>query len=392
MSKEKELLEALLGDGTVAYHVALAKAFGSVQVGLWLSQSIFWQCKSKYATKIEHDGCTYFECTVSDFYDQTGLSAEQQTGAKDKLKQFEVLKEKRFGLPSKLYYHIDLEALATVLYRYYETGKAVTVKYRDKQRYFTRTVDGKFRSLGAVKHRGIIIESIETLESNKESELTRTNVRFDPSTSLDASDRSVDCPGGRPAESKPTSDQLAGFAFEDFWQQYDFKKGSKANAQKKWAKLTAAEISAIKDILEIYKRETVTEDGKKGEKFKPMRKHPEFFLAAKTWEAYAEQAKEEASRPADEWDEPYQKYVAWVKSRYPNVSKTAAYLTKQEYVCHKTQNYVRDMVYIGQENIQNMLIRAHDSFEAGHPQAAQCGSVFAYQIHLLQERVKSRSV
>lgn len=168
MSKGAELLETLLGGGTVAYHVTLAKAFGSVQVGLWLSQSIFWQCKSKYAKRIDKDGKTYFECTVADFYDQTGLSPEQQTGAKEKLKQLDVLKEKRFGLPAKLYYHIDLEALATVLYRYNETGKQVTVKYRNKERYNTRTVDGKFRRQETVKHRDIIIESIETLESERE--------------------------------------------------------------------------------------------------------------------------------------------------------------------------------------------------------------------------------
>ncbi len=165
MSKQKELLETLLGGGTVAYHVALAKAFGSVQVGLWLSQAIFWQCKSKFANRIEHDGNTFFECTMSEFYDQTGLSPEQQSGAKEKLKQFEVLKEKRFGLPAKVYYNIDLDSLATVLYRYNETGKAVTVKHRDKQRYNTRAGDGKFRSSVTVKHRDIIIESLETLES-----------------------------------------------------------------------------------------------------------------------------------------------------------------------------------------------------------------------------------
>lgn len=168
MSKEKEILETLLGGGTVAYHVTFAKAFGSIQAGLWLSQGVFWQCKSKFATRVVLEGKTYFECTVADFYDQTGLSPEQQSGAKDKLKQAGVLLEKRIGLPSKLVYHIDFEALATVLYRYNETGKAATVKHRDKQRYNTRTVDGKFRPTATVKHRGIIIESNESLESDIE--------------------------------------------------------------------------------------------------------------------------------------------------------------------------------------------------------------------------------
>lgn len=191
---------------------------------------------------------------------------------------------------------------------------------------------------------------------------------------------------------KPKASEIAGYTFAEFWEGYGFKRGSKANAQKKWDRLTDAEITAIRDTLEIYKRETVTEDGQRGDKFKPMRKHPEFFLSAKTWEAFAEQAKDEAARPKDEWDEPYQTYVEWVKRKYPTLAKSASYLTKQQYVCHKTEWYVKGMSYIGDHNIQNMLIRAHEALENGVPKASQCGSVFNYQVHLLEERVKSRTV
>lgn len=136
----------------------------------------------------------------------------------------------------------------------------------------------------------------------------------------------------------------------------------------------------------------MTEDGQRGDKFKALRKYPEFFLSAKTWEAFAEQAKEEASRPKDEWDDPYQTYVEWVQRKYPTVAKSAAYLTKQQYVLHKTGWYVKGMSYIGEYNIQNMLIKAHDALESGVPKASQCGSVFNYQVHLLEERVNSRTV
>lgn len=191
---------------------------------------------------------------------------------------------------------------------------------------------------------------------------------------------------------KPKASEIAGYTFAEFWEDYGFKRGSKANASKKWDRLTAAEITAIRDTLEIYKRETVTEDGQRGDKFKPMRKHPEFFLNAKTWEAYAEQISEEAARPKDEWDEPYQTYVEWVKQKYPNVAKAAAYLSKTEFVCHMTTPYVKGMTDIGKEGIKILLIRAHDRMEAGVPDAEKAGTVFNYQVHLLQERVKSRTV
>lgn len=191
---------------------------------------------------------------------------------------------------------------------------------------------------------------------------------------------------------KQTPSEVAGFSFEEFWEAYGFKRGSKVNAKVKWNRLDAAEITAIRATLEIYKRETVTEDGQRGDKFKALRKYPEFFLSAKTWEAFAEQAKEEAARPKDEWDDQYQTYVEWVQRKYPTIAKAAAYLTKQQYVCHKTEWYVKGMSYIGDHNIQNMLIRAHDALESGVPKASQCGSVFNYQVHLLEERVKSRTV
>jgi len=248
------------------------------------------------------------------------------------------------------------------------------------------------------KKESIKAQSSDCLEGVfEDAELTLQGLQNSEILAVDPPAKNRPTPGPARGETslgaaKPKASEIAGYTFAEFWEDYGFKRGSKANSEKKWDRLTASEITAIRDTLEIYKRETVTEDGRRGDKFKPMRKHPEFFLSAKTWEAYAEQAKEEAARPKDEWDEPYQAYVEWVKRKFPTLAKSASYLTKQQYVCHKTEWYVKGMSYIGDVNIQNMLIRAHEALENGVPKASQCGSVFNYQVHLLEERVKSRTV
>jgi hypothetical protein len=165
---EKTAIHALLSGGTVAYHPTFAKALGSIQAGLFLSQAYFWQCKANYAKIKMYEGKRFFERTSGEIYEETGLSIEQQGGAKSKLKELGILEEKRFGLPAKPYLHIDLDALVTVLYRYNETGKQVTVKYRNKGRYSTRTSDGKFRKQLPVNYRDNI-ETLETPESERET-------------------------------------------------------------------------------------------------------------------------------------------------------------------------------------------------------------------------------
>ncbi len=192
------------------------------------------------------------------------------------------------------------------------------------------------------------------------------------------------------AAARRTASEVAGYSFDAFWEAYDFKKGSKVVAKAKWDKLKAAEIEAIRDTVEMYKRDTVTEDGGRGDKFKPLRKYPQFYLNQKTWETYADQLQAERDRPKDEWDEKYQAYVKWVEERYPNITKSAAYLSKADFICHNTQWYVKGMSDIGKEGIRTLLIRAHDRLEAGVPAAASAGNVFNYQVALLEERVKIR--
>jgi hypothetical protein len=101
----------LLGSGrTVAYHVSLAHATGSVNAGLLLSQ--FWYF-SGLPTAKERDG--WFYITQDEIALQTGLIREEQDGARRRLKALGILQEERKGNPARLWYHIDKGRLYQLL-------------------------------------------------------------------------------------------------------------------------------------------------------------------------------------------------------------------------------------------------------------------------------------
>jgi len=167
MSKEKDVLSALLGAGTVSFHAVFAKALGSVTAALFLSQAYFWQQKARFSKTKTVEEKPFFERTAEAWYEDTGLTTDQQVAARQRLKRLGILEEKKMGLPAKLYYHVCLDTLVSVIYRYNETGKSVVEDYRNKKRYITRTEDGKFRKQKTVKN-GNNIESLESLESLRE--------------------------------------------------------------------------------------------------------------------------------------------------------------------------------------------------------------------------------
>jgi len=167
MSKEKDVLSALLGAGTVSFHAVFAKALGSVTAALFLSQAYFWQQKARFSKTKTVEEKPFFERTAEAWYEDTGLTTDQQVAARQRLKRLGILEEKKMGLPAKLYYHVCLDTLVSVIYRYNETGKSVVEDYRTKKRYITRTVDGKFWKQQTVKN-GNNIESLESLENLRE--------------------------------------------------------------------------------------------------------------------------------------------------------------------------------------------------------------------------------
>lgn len=172
------VLRGILSDGTIAFHAVFAKAFRSLPVGVFLSQAYFWQENRKFKSKDTHqeiDGKQFFTKTAKDWFEETSLSVEQLAKVRDTLCTAGILQEKLFGNPARLYYHIDFEALVSVINRYLESGISGSVDNRNKNRFKTQTRRGKKPKLGSVKNQtSYIEESIESLEREREANVDNT--------------------------------------------------------------------------------------------------------------------------------------------------------------------------------------------------------------------------
>lgn len=98
------------------------------------------------------------------------------------------------------------------------------------------------------------------------------------------------------------SDNIVRFgimSFADFWERYDFKRGSKPAARKRFKVLTKKDLTGIDQTLHIYKAETYAYTEIKG---KRQRKHAEFYLNKdkKIWEATQELYSRVAGEPVEQ--------------------------------------------------------------------------------------------
>lgn len=86
-------------------------------------------------------------------------------------------------------------------------------------------------------------------------------------------------------EGKESTDSM--WSFDDFWNIYDLKIGSKPKAQELWKKLPSEARAKIEASLHIYLERTYRRQ--KGEQADRVavdpRKHPEFYLTSRYWEA-----------------------------------------------------------------------------------------------------------
>ena len=163
------VLQSILGSKTIAYHAIYARATGSVPAAVMISQALFWQESAKFKDLVDLGGEMYFAKTADEWSGETGVTEEQQKTARLLLSKLGIFKERRAGLPAKLHYRIELETLVAVIYRYLNTGKSEAVDNRSQKRELTRTSSGKFRQLEAVNSGNNIIESLESVESLKDS-------------------------------------------------------------------------------------------------------------------------------------------------------------------------------------------------------------------------------
>lgn len=181
------------------------------------------------------------------------------------------------------------------------------------------------------------------------------------------------------------------YAFEDFWNDYGFKIGAKASAERRFKKLTSLERQQIRDTLPLYKADTVTKEVERGKAFRRMRKHPEFYLSGRIWESYvdalSERKKEEQVFP--EWDVAYNAYIDHVKKHYPKVLQFAKYLSKRQFVSYRTEFYVQGKSFLDIKTEEHILLRAHDKVELS-PTDYQ--DVFSQHCILITERLKINQI
>lgn len=173
-----------------------------------------------------------------------------------------------------------------------------------------------------------------------------------------------------------------GYTFEQFWNDYAHKVGSKVKCEKAFVKLTATEREQIRATLPAYKRETVTNDkGREKDCFKPMRQHPLTYLNGRMWVTYSERtAKEEVPTP---FDEAYNVYLEWVSSNFPQAYQSAAYFSKSQFIEFKTGSKAQ---IIGRESERDFVKKAH---ERAPLEAKDAYSIYQ---HLLSHRLSIRTV
>lgn len=182
----KEEIQSIFGSRIVSFHAIFAKAIGSVPAAVMLSQAFFWQEKAKNKDGVRIGEEMFFSKTGEEWYDETGLTESQQLTARKHLLIAGFWVEQRAGLPAKMCYRIDVEALVAVISRYLKTGQQVAVDNRKQSREITRTSSGKFRQLETVKNgNNIKVESKRELKREEEekaaslSSSPRTNISLE---------------------------------------------------------------------------------------------------------------------------------------------------------------------------------------------------------------------
>jgi len=147
-----EVLKSVLGGKVVSYHPVFARALRSVPAAVMLSQAFFWQENASFKDISDFGGKPFFSKTALEWYEATGVTDDAQLTARDVLRSSGFWLERRAGLPAKLYFHIDLDILVSVIYGFLENGKQVSVDTRHKNREITRASNGKFREPVSVNY------------------------------------------------------------------------------------------------------------------------------------------------------------------------------------------------------------------------------------------------
>jgi len=97
-------------DRPIAFHRSFVRLTGSVAAAVMLSQAVYWQKRDKH-----HDG--WWWKPEAEWEDETGLNRREQQTARKHLIKLGCWREDRKGVPAKLWFNLDLDALNNLLHQ-----------------------------------------------------------------------------------------------------------------------------------------------------------------------------------------------------------------------------------------------------------------------------------
>jgi hypothetical protein len=90
----------------IAFQRRLVALTGSVTAALMLSHAVYWSHQTR-----DKDKDNWFCKSQKEWQQETGMTIGQQERARDKLRGTGFWSEKKEGLPARIFYRIDEEAL-----------------------------------------------------------------------------------------------------------------------------------------------------------------------------------------------------------------------------------------------------------------------------------------
>ncbi len=210
--------------------IAFQRAFVSLGAGitgaLMLSQAIYWSKRTNNA-----DG--WFYKTMEEWASETGMTRSEQESARKKLVSAGVLEEKKKGVPCRLFYRVNMDAIRTSL-----LAENQHSSLQDSRKLGCR----KTASKPAGKPLAITETTAETT-----TETTADTFRGQPAEAalpavVDASPR-IEIPADMPGPKEPSSKTFKA------WANYAFAYRKRYSVWPKWNAKTAGQISQLVDRL-----------------------------------------------------------------------------------------------------------------------------------------------
>ena len=106
---QKNLDLTALFENPIAFHRVFARLMGNAAGGLFLGQLNYW------SIKMRKKGNAWFYKTAADWHDETMLSRREIENARKKLQGLGILEIKRKGVPAKIYFKVNHEALSLAI-------------------------------------------------------------------------------------------------------------------------------------------------------------------------------------------------------------------------------------------------------------------------------------